>query len=872
MSINATELRTLRDRYEAHIDDIEGRAGQKDHAQFALRPGQVTLARDLVARLSEPGDNGRISPNMYFVRPTGTGKTVSLIDLMIGVNTLPSGKNVLGDAGRGKRSLVMVPPNFLLDQWESELLGSQREDGSRNPSKWGDSILPEHVGVYRATDSFEKKCEALKKPIVLITYDSARIITTGYDPQLDSLVSPEKEAERKELKKLLKPDDFSLTLLDEVHDRPRGDVTGAFIKEHFMGHSLVIGATATHLYKSGKTIGDYLFGGQIPFHETTFRDAVNNKEICPMRNIVAEVTLDAGQEAQLRAITQAALERARESGAKASELDYTEKELERIVEITKRDEAAIRLLQRGCDPDTGKRYRDMKQVWYCASVGHAKNLANKINKAMGGDYAMVVHGTQGEEEQDSVLINYKSGKHKALTNCQLLTLGFDDPQAELCMQIVPTRSPTRSMQQGGRVMRLDKGNKHKIANVVTFVYPGIEQVVFGELAGGMLMIPPGYEYPQDAGTGVATAATRVWPDIDGLKVSYTTDQLKLFAEKRRQQRFINGLPVKDESKLTVEEMAKALFPKADTTKLSHETHRLQHRIFEPLQAAYDERRERQKYVGVQPAVEADSSEAVAAFGQRFPSWRIGHYSHEGKNRFCVDKQLAPLCRLALFGRVGKRTPAFLSEVQAKILSGLDEGQWHAAINLVKEAYLDRKAYDRALKLGEVTIPHEVLGYCKSNETTVPNQAAVDFYLMPDALLPIRQLATGETREQAQQWWDRHPQLPKLKTVQWLNRDEAKEALGIGLMSDKQAAFEVLWKQLDTAHRRQGPAVQPGQPKKITLPIDAVHAETLQTASKMTLGSAHFCIDRGGLEVLRHKLGMESRYEPGKTKPSRAVGG
>lgn len=862
MTINATELRTLRDRYEAHINDIEGRAAQKDASQFALRPGQIGLARDFIDFLKEPDEGGKIPTSGYFVRPTGTGKTVSLIDMIIGTNTLPSGKVVLGDEARGKRAIVMVPQNFLLDQWENELLGTKREDGTHNPSKWGDTIKPEHVGIYRASDSFEDKCKALEKPVVVITYDSARIITNGYDGVMDALVNPETEENRLKLKKLLKPENFSLTLLDEVHDRPRGDVTGAFIKEHFMGKSLVIGATATHLYKSGKTIGDYLFSGQIPFHETTFREAVNNKEICPMRNVVAEVELKPEQEAQLREITNAALERAKKKGAKASELDYTERELERIIEITKRDEAAIRLLQRGFDPDTGKRYRDMKQVWYCASVNHAKALAAKLNEAMGADYAMAVHGTQNGEAQDGILINYKLGKHKALTNCQLLTLGFDDPEAELCMQIVPTRSPNRSMQQGGRVMRLDKNNKYKIANVVTFVYPGIEQVIFGELAGGMVMIPPGFEF-EPAQSLPSGPSARVWPEIEGLKVSYTTEQLKLFAEKRNKQRYVNGLPVKDESKLTVEEMAHTLFPNASAEKLSRETARLQRRVYEPLQERYDERRQRQKFVDVQNVVETDSSEAVTAFGQRFPAWRIGHYNHNNQDRFCVDKELAAVCRRSMFGRVSDRTPDLLSEAQAKRLSGLDDKAWHDTLDIIKEAYLDRKGYERALRINDVHIPHETIGYFRGKDAIARNQASVDFYLTPDALLPIYQLATGVDRETAQKWWDVDKQLPRLKTTQWLNREDVTEALGIGKLDSRIPQFDSLWKQIESGHKRSGPSVTPGQSKDTTINLGGRESGNIATAVKMTLadGETHTCISRNDLNVIRYALGMESAYEP-----------
>lgn len=852
MTINPTELRTIVNRVEAHIDDIQGRAAMADKSQFALRSGQIGLARDFVEAFREKDSGGKPKTSGYFVRPTGTGKTVSLIDLIIGANTLPSGKSVLGDPEKGKRSIVMVPQNFLLDQWENELLGEQQQDGTRKPSKWGDNIKPEHVGIYRASDNFEQKCAALKKSIVVITYDSARIITSGYN---NDDVHEETEEKRKTLQKTLNPESFSLTVLDEVHDRPRGDVTGKFIKDHFIGNSLVLGATATHLYKSGKTIGDYLFGGQIPFHETTFREAVNNKEICPMRNIIAEVTLNPDQENELRDITQEALDRARKSGAKAEDMDYTERELERIVEISKRDEAAIRLLQLGFDPDTGKKYRDMKQVWYCASVNHAKKLATQLNEEMGDkNYAQAVFGEMDGKEQSAILLNYKLGIHRGLTNAQLLTLGFDDEAAELCVQIAPTRSPNRAMQQGGRVMRLDKKNKGKIANIVTFVYPGIQQVIFGELAQGMILIPEGYEFTP-AESQPSGESARVWPDIDGLKVHYTTEQLTLFAEKRNKEKFVNGLPKKTDDKLTVEEMALEMFPNASGEKITKETARLQRRVYEPLQAAYDMREARQKFVAM-PTANNDNTEEIGAFGQKFPVWRVGHYSDNTQAHFCIDKELAPVCRLSMYGRVNDRTPDLLSEAQAKRLSGLNDMQWNETIDQIKEAFLDRKAYERKMRIGEVTIPHELVGYYR-------DKGSVDFHLQPDALLPIYQIAKNASAKDAKQWWDKHQVLPKLKTTDWLGKEDVMDELGIGALNGNKDQFDEMWKKIEQDHKRGTGKL--GEARDTKVALSGRTKSTISTATKTTLpDNKHTCLHKDSLHVLQEAMGMESGQDAAST--------
>jgi len=855
MTMDATQLRTLRNRYEAHINS-------GDHI---LRPGQKRLADDIVSFMGERNAAGGINDRGYFVRPTGTGKTVSLIDFAIGINTLPGGQSVLGDAQRQKRTLVMAPWNFLVTQWEDELLGKLREDGTRAPSKWGDRIRPEHVGIYRATDSFENKLAALQRPIVVMTYDSARSIMTE-----NIAGNQAKQQQRLQLRQQLAAENFPAVILDEVHDRPRGEATGNFIREYYFGNSFVLGATATHLYKSGRTIGDYLFDGQIPIHETTFREAVNQGEIAPMRNVIAEVQLQQGQIEQLQQITQAALERARRSSNES--FDYTEKELERIVEITQRDEAAIRLLQRGFDPDTHKRYRDMKQVWYCASVKHAQNVARKLNEAMHDDnYAVAVHGKMNDEgeDQDMVLLNYQRGNHKAVTNCQLLVHGFDDPQAELCMQLVPSRSPNRVMQQAGRVMRLDPNNRRKIANIVTFVYPGIDQQIFGELVNGFSMIPNPQEFQPS--TPSTPSESRGWPDIEGLRVRFTTEEITLFREQRRQQRYTNGLPPKGADMLTVEEMAQELYPRAGREQMNHEIARLQQRIYEPLAAAYDMRQARQQFVGLEDSLAQDGGSILSVRGQRFPVTHIGYFKEKGHARFCIDRAAAGLCRHALFGRVENSRRELLSENTVRRILNVDEQSFAPLIDKVKNAYLDRGAYAQSVEIEhndtKARIPLAHMGFYAQAQ----NRSNVGFSMWPDALKPMYKLAHKVSADQAAKWWKDHPQIKLLKTTEWLNRQDVIDQLDISAVSENNTLhnFGELWNQLTTT-RQPGPRPRDGEEFQAVIG-PARKREEFRCSRKTTIGGEpELCTHRDELEHIKSYLGMETAYEgPGSQGRNRA---
>ena len=94
--MEAYELRTLRQRYKAHVS-------RREHSSN-LRPGQMQLAQDMLSWLYERDDNGRdYNSSGYFVRPTGTGKTVSLIDFILGINS-----NLKGDLTWDKRVLPIA--------------------------------------------------------------------------------------------------------------------------------------------------------------------------------------------------------------------------------------------------------------------------------------------------------------------------------------------------------------------------------------------------------------------------------------------------------------------------------------------------------------------------------------------------------------------------------------------------------------------------------------------------------------------------------------------------------------------------------------------------------------------------------------------
>jgi superfamily II DNA or RNA helicase len=96
--------------------------------------------------------------------------------------------------------------------------------------------------------------------------------------------------------------------------------------------------------------------------------------------------------------------------------------------------------------------RRNKTLAFCVDVQHAKDLAQAFNAQ--GVAAEAVYGDMSLEERAQILRDFTSGKLKVLTNCQLLTEGFDEPGIDCLIMARPTRSTSLFTQMIGRGTRL----------------------------------------------------------------------------------------------------------------------------------------------------------------------------------------------------------------------------------------------------------------------------------------------------------------------------------------------------------------------------------------------------------------------------------
>lgn len=96
-----------------------------------------------------------------------------------------------------------------------------------------------------------------------------------------------------------------------------------------------------------------------------------------------------------------------------------------------------------------------KTVAFCTTVQEAKDLAAKFIER--GINAASVDGETPTDEREQTIAAFKRGEILVLTNCFVLTEGFDAPATEVCLLARGCSSPGTYLQMIGRVMRAAPG-------------------------------------------------------------------------------------------------------------------------------------------------------------------------------------------------------------------------------------------------------------------------------------------------------------------------------------------------------------------------------------------------------------------------------
>ncbi len=215
---------------------------------------------------------------------------------------------------------------------------------------------------------------------------------------------------------------YGLVIIDECH---HSTASGYQAVLNALPDAFVLGVTATPDRLDNQSI-ERIFGA--PVFSTTILDLVEQGYLCDLKAIAVHTTTSLDH-----LHTQAG--------------DFKQDELEEAVDTQERNERAVSAYLTHC--------QGRQALCFAVTVKHAWHLAYAFNEA--GISASVVSGETAPEERKRILHAYERGEIEVVSNCGVLTEGYDAPQTSCIIMARPTQSRALYMQSIGRGTRLAPG-------------------------------------------------------------------------------------------------------------------------------------------------------------------------------------------------------------------------------------------------------------------------------------------------------------------------------------------------------------------------------------------------------------------------------
>lgn len=194
-------------------------------------------------------------------------------------------------------------------------------------------------------------------------------------------------------------------------------------------HLGILGLTATP-YRMGHgkiTDGDALFTTLI--EPVSIEELIARGYLCPLRSKDIGISYD--------------LSNVHKRGG-----EYIESELAAAVDTAEQNEAIVKtVIASGQDRKSW--------LFFCTGVDHAIHVRDCLREH--GILAETVNGQTPKGERDDILRRYKAGEVRAVTNCGVLTTGFNHKGVDLIAMMRPTMSVVLYVQIAGRGTRTCDG-------------------------------------------------------------------------------------------------------------------------------------------------------------------------------------------------------------------------------------------------------------------------------------------------------------------------------------------------------------------------------------------------------------------------------
>ncbi|MFN7130701.1 MAG: DEAD/DEAH box helicase, partial [Myxococcales bacterium] len=216
----------------------------------------------------------------------------------------------------------------------------------------------------------------------------------------------------------------SLIIVDEAH-HARARTYGRILEGY--PDVPVIGLTATPWRTDGKGLGEPGPDGKPLFQEV----------------VIATTPRRLMEEGHLVRYTGFSAEIPDLSGVKTVAGDYDESQLELAVNTT---QIVGGIVERWLE-----RARGLKTVCFAVNVRHSQAIVQRFRDA--GVAAEHLDGTTPKLEREAILARLASGRTTVVSNCAVLTEGWDCPSVTCCILARPTQSLGMHLQMVGRVLR-----------------------------------------------------------------------------------------------------------------------------------------------------------------------------------------------------------------------------------------------------------------------------------------------------------------------------------------------------------------------------------------------------------------------------------
>jgi len=333
--------------------------------------------------------------NQLLVMATGTGKTFTAIKIIEPF----------------KKKLWITHTEELMEQSGSAMLKEM----------FPDLNLQTMIDTYGGLTEYLK--EIRKNPLFHDMPDAEALRNVGivkaqaFDIESDIVIASAQTLHRR-LDRIA-PDQFDAVVADEAH------LFGAktFVKSlNYFQPKLLLGLTATPFRADGVLMGDIF--DKISF---TYRliDAIKDGYL---------VELDA-----IQVKTDLSLD---DINTVAGELN--QKQLRQTVDNPTRNRLIV---------EKYKAYADGKQnIVYCVDMEHAMNVRDEF-RDQGYTAECIVSDENITTDRKGTINRFKNKEIQIVTNCMILTAGFDYPELECITLACPTKSLTKFIQQVGRGTR-----------------------------------------------------------------------------------------------------------------------------------------------------------------------------------------------------------------------------------------------------------------------------------------------------------------------------------------------------------------------------------------------------------------------------------